>query len=618
MARPPSISLHHGAAAWVPFSFLPFSFEFRTLPIPSTLLNLLDTKNGTLLKVSLEDGKTLQLISNVTKFKQISHPAIWVADGGWHSLSLRIRGSRLEVDIDGFTVLWLEGSEVRRISVQLSSLVLASAGCYRSTTVDFATVRTEGKVERMKCGMVDRCLPNPCANRGLCSQTSLTEYECQCEKGFSGNNCHTSEHYRSCEEWFFFRDRKFKKTEPSNAKTRNITVDIDGGSRLTPFQMQCKRDVDPVGNVIVTSMLEHDMKTALVVKGEQKPGAVKRALDYGIGQDELDGLVEGFDECQQWMSYGCRGGARLMTYNDERTPSSWYATRGDKHALQWGEAPPYSRMCSCAVNSTCTHNRMCNCDSGEDGVDAGWNPFPHILPVTTLFLGGTTATSAINVTIGPLICRNKMVFEPVTFISKNARLVGQSRAPSEHFSLLFHIRFTHPLLSIFTWESVDGLHWFQLYVKGGQLVGEVVNGGETVTLTTRDAFNDGKWHAVYWEADQLGMRLSVDGATAHYKGLLLLPSVHEWVFGSREGKGLTGMAGVLRNIYLCGDEIVLANIARKGPIQGIQIGEVGHCQPGYCHNGGQCVDGFDSYRCDCSLTPFGGNDCTRGQDGKII
>ncbi|CAJ0936208.1 unnamed protein product, partial [Mesorhabditis belari] len=205
------------------------------------------------------------------------------------------------------------------------------------------------------------------------------------------------------------------------------------------------------------------------------------------------------------------------------------------------------------INMRYNGERMCNCDSGEDGVDVGWNPFLNFFPVTVFYLGGTSSTSANNVSIGPLIYRN----------------------------------------------------------KSGQLIGEIVNGGETVTLSTKEAFNDGKWHSIYWEADSLGMRLSVDGSTVHYKGLILLPNVHQWTFGSREGKGLTGFAGVLRNIYLCGEEIVLGNSARKAPVKGVEIGEGGSCQPGFCHNGGLCVDGFDSHRCDCSLTPFGGHDCTK-------
>ena len=50
---------------------------------------------------------------------------------------------------------------------------------------------------------------------------------------------------------------------------------------------------------------------------------------------------------------------------------------------------------------------MCNCDSGEDAVDEGVNPYSQLLPVTGLFLGGTTGKASIEVEIGPLKCRNR-------------------------------------------------------------------------------------------------------------------------------------------------------------------------------------------------------------------
>ena len=130
---------------------------------------------------------------------------IKVTDASWHSLSLRIRGNRLEVDIDGLTVgyflvennkifqlLWLEGQEVRRVASRLASLVLSSAGCYRSATIDFNSAQTVGSVERGVCSLTDRCLPSPCENGGLCEQRSLDNYECKCPDGYSGTNCHTS------------------------------------------------------------------------------------------------------------------------------------------------------------------------------------------------------------------------------------------------------------------------------------------------------------------------------------------------------------------------------------------------------------------------------------------
>lgn len=64
--------------------------------------------------------------------------------------------------------------------------------------------------------------------------------------------------------------------------------------------------------------------------------------------------------------------------------------------------------------------RMCNCDSGEDAVDDGYNRYPQLLPVMNLYLGGTTQKSSINVTIGSLTCshRSKRILKMFYFSSR--------------------------------------------------------------------------------------------------------------------------------------------------------------------------------------------------------
>ncbi|ETN75993.1 laminin G domain protein [Necator americanus] len=146
MPKPPSLTLHENSRAFTPFSFLPFSFEFRILPVHSVLLDMVDTDNKTLLQTTVEDGKTLHLVSNVTRFKQIAHPRKLFTRKGSYNWG---RPSVFK------KVLWLEGQEVRRVSARLSSLVLSSTGCYRSTTIDFAKVYVEGTVIRGRCEMVD-------------------------------------------------------------------------------------------------------------------------------------------------------------------------------------------------------------------------------------------------------------------------------------------------------------------------------------------------------------------------------------------------------------------------------------------------------------------------------
>ncbi|KAL6740383.1 hypothetical protein Aduo_013742 [Ancylostoma duodenale] len=254
---------------------------------------------------------------------------------------------------------------------------------------------------------------------------------------------------------------------------------------------------------------------------------------------------------------------------------------------------------------------MCNCDSGEDATDEGVNPYAQLLPVTGLFLGGTTKTSSIEVEIGPLICNRRVSFESVTFSDRNVRLTGVRSLSSRTFDLWLQAKFAHPHMSIFAWESVDSLHWLHLYVQDGKIVGEIVNGGETAQVVTDSIYNDGRWHSIYWEADSHGMRLKVDGKSSETNATLILPNAHQWTIGSRTERGLSGFAGVVRSVHLCGEELTLSTIARKDYDKGIHIGDEGYCREGLCKNGGACIDKYDGYSCDCTQTPFGGNDCSK-------
>ncbi|CAB3409736.1 unnamed protein product [Caenorhabditis bovis] len=606
MPKSPSFTLQNASRAILPFTFLPFSFEFRVVPIKSSLITLFDAENGTLVDIVIDDDLKLNLVSNITKFRQIANPGVNVANGAWHSFSLRIRGARMEIDIDGYTTLWLEGHEVRRISQRLSNFVMSSMGCYRSATIDLSSVRVEGNVSRGQCDFEEKCLPNPCENNGACIQTALDDYICNCTEGYKGKNCHTTDLPHSCEEWTFTRGNRMKAL-----KGRHVFIDIDGGGGMPPINVTCKLERDEMGVEGVTTILDHDLRRPMIVTGDNKPGVVRHSLTYGITTDQMDRLVEGFETCSQYMRYTCRGGARLMTQGEERSPSSWYSTRSDKHGLQWGEAPPYSRMCSCAINGSCLHNRMCNCDSGEDATDEGVNPYSQLLPVTGLFLGGTTKSSSIEVEIGPLRCRNRATFDTVTFSDRNARLSGTQTFSQRTFDVALHAKFTHSQMSIISWHSTDELHWFHLYVHDGKIIGEVVNGGESQQIVSDNRYNDGNFHTIYWEADSSGMFLKVDGSRKSIKRNFVLPNVYTWIIGSRTEKGSTGFAGVLRNIYLCGQEIPLGQYARRDGEKGISIGDDGYCRPDLCQNGGRCVDKYDGYVCDCRLTPFGGSDCTK-------
>jgi len=144
MPSPQVLTLAGDSRLLIPYSFLPFSVEFRLLtPTTSTsLLSILDANNSTLLELLLDEKMALVLEAEQRQIRQKAPPSVnsemkgGYADGSWHSLTVRLRAGRLDIDLDGETALWLEGQLVRVVGLKMTSFVLAAQGCYRSTTVD--------------------------------------------------------------------------------------------------------------------------------------------------------------------------------------------------------------------------------------------------------------------------------------------------------------------------------------------------------------------------------------------------------------------------------------------------------------------------------------------------
>lgn len=194
--RPQLLSIRSGGVQ-ISYSFLPFSIEFRVLPKAGPLLAILDSLNGSLLELRI-DNQHLVLEADSKQVKQSSLPALDVGDGSWHALSVKLRGGRLDVDLDGYTVLWLEGSLVRKIGLKMTSFRLLATGCYRSATVDLKSVLVvQGEVIKERCEYRDKCLPNPCENHGQCQQTDLDQFKCECGKYYAGAYCHTCKPLRT-------------------------------------------------------------------------------------------------------------------------------------------------------------------------------------------------------------------------------------------------------------------------------------------------------------------------------------------------------------------------------------------------------------------------------------
>lgn len=70
------MTISKGGYVSIPFSFLPFSIEFRLLQEKSTVLLLSDNQNDTLLYIALDDFGHLTLFVDQANIKQVAYPGI--------------------------------------------------------------------------------------------------------------------------------------------------------------------------------------------------------------------------------------------------------------------------------------------------------------------------------------------------------------------------------------------------------------------------------------------------------------------------------------------------------------------------------------------------------------
>lgn len=73
MPRPQTLSIRSGSVQ-IPYSFLPFSVEFRLLPRPSTLLSIHDSLNVSLVELLINDNHTLVLMADSNQIRQVALP----------------------------------------------------------------------------------------------------------------------------------------------------------------------------------------------------------------------------------------------------------------------------------------------------------------------------------------------------------------------------------------------------------------------------------------------------------------------------------------------------------------------------------------------------------------
>uniref|UniRef100_UPI00358E5EC4 contactin-associated protein-like 5 n=1 Tax=Myxine glutinosa TaxID=7769 RepID=UPI00358E5EC4 len=455
------------------------------------------------------------------------------------------------------------------------------------------------------CGLVDRCLAQPCEHGGLCSQ-SWEAFTCSCQHtGYGGSTCHTSIFEASCEAYGHLG-------RPSG----RYSIDLDGSGPLPPLKITCSF---AGGKAWTTLEPFPGTTTTIAPSSSSLSNTIQAPLAYGATLAQLAALVVSAQHCQQEVSYSCTGAS------SDETPIRWLG-RTNKKQSWWGRIAHGVRVCACGAAPNCTTSPFpCTCDVNLDTRNMAPTRAPSKpgLPVTQLLIGIKKEATEKEPTyhVGPLRCYGDgHLWNAAWFTGEAAHLLlppvwgADSRRAGPSLDIQLAFRTTgHSGLLLETLGARDSLRL--RLASPLDVVLSLVAGGRQLEVHVRTPrpINDGTWHWVQAERGPLEAWLQVDElpqtsrrAPPHARAPLRLTSP---LYVGASASGSDSFRGCLRALRLNGKPLDLEGYARASP--DVRPRCPSPCP--HCHNGGRCRDEEGANErggCDCRASSFDGPMCS--------
>ncbi|XP_061925711.1 contactin-associated protein-like 2 isoform X1 [Entelurus aequoreus] len=605
---------------------LSVSLSFRSWN-PSGLLWFTRLAEGWV-EVCLTEGK-VGVYFNVTQ-KKNAHMDIssgsGLNDGQWHSVHLNA--------LENYAMLTLDGDEASTVRTAIPVQIMTGGtyyfggyfppggahihqrpfqGCMQMIHIDDHLVDLRaveqgvmGAFENVSldmCAIVDRCVPNHCEHAAHCSQTWDT-FTCNCTAtGYTGATCHTSMFQRSCEDYKY-------QGKPSGT----YWIDPDGSGPMQAFQVTC----DMTEEKVWTSVKNNLAPQTSVTTTPDKEDKMVLQVTYNVTHEQLLWLTSSAEKCEQHVAYACRM-SRLLNTPDGEALTWWVGQANDRHSY-WGGSSPGIQKCACGIQHNCTDNtRFCNCDADSHTwrEDGGLLNYKEHLPVRQVVVGDTSRPgSEAKLTVGPLRCQGDgKYWNAASFSSPAAFLHFSSLAAQTSSDISFYFK-TSSSHGVFL-EHSGPSHLLRIQLTGGSMVSfSFLVGGERMELSVRSPapLHDDQWHRVEAEKNVKEVLLQLDG---RYREVRLTPpqghtklDLDSNLYIGASG-GQRSFLGCMRALQVNGVTLDLEEKAVGA--SGVSPGCRGHCQTlgSQCRNGGKCVEKYDRYSCDCTLSAYEGAFCTQ-------
>ncbi|KPP72746.1 neurexin-1-like, partial [Scleropages formosus] len=436
-----------------------------------------------------------------------------------------------------------------------------------------------------------QCLSNPCQNSGLCRE-GWNRYVCDCSgTGYLG---------RSCE-----REATILSYDGSKFMKIQLPVAMHTEAEDVSLRFRSQR---AYGLLVATT----SRNSADTLRLELDAGRVRLTVNLGKGPETIF------------------AGSNL---NDDEWHTVRVMRRGRSLRLSVDEAPPAEGQMAGDHTQLEFHN-----------VETGIVTERRFVPaVPSNFIGHLQSLSFNGMTYIDL-CKNgdidycelnamigfkNIVADPVTFRSRSSFVTLSTLQAYYTMHLFFQFKTTSPD-GLILYNSGDGNDFIVVELVKGYLhyVWDLGNGAHLIKGNSNKPLNDNHWHNVMISRDSNNLhtvkidtkvttQTTIGAKNLDLKGDLYVGGVAKDMYKElpKLVHAKEGFQGCLASLDLNGrlPDLLSDALSSTGQVERGCEGPSTTCQEDSCSNQGVCLQQWEGFSCDCSMTSFGGPLCNDGK-----
>ncbi|KII64276.1 Contactin-associated protein-like 2 [Thelohanellus kitauei] len=575
------------------------------------------------LNISVVDGSFfMSLDFETVNYINAFLPEVKINDGRWHRIIVQLPGKdTLEEPIVVFGV-------DREIVTTLSSFSYDTTrdikfggygfvGCINNMVINSNRFIYSKSTESLNvtmngCFFPDQCVPNPCQHAGLCALKPNT-FTCVCPESYPGEVCDDALYYLTCANMF----------ECGIKESGKQMIDVDGVGPHDPVGVLCNNMENAVPVSVTTQV--NTLLPGGIITIKNEPTTIN--VPYDLSHQELRLLVLNSKFCSQHVRYECAS-SRITDGNV--TLLVWIGADGEVHEY-WNSEMTYG-SCQCWVDGQqCYQDNRCNCDSGNRVTQSDSVTFTDkfhlpVMGITAMDISSGTGKSA-TVEVGPLLCSGTVGFDnAVTF----QEIFSYMPIPQINFASPGTIEFffvtdrAQGNVMMFAQGRPNNIYYAIELTNSTAITVYFSFGTHKYTLVVKipaklpSLDNLGR-HRVFFKVNQNYAYLMVDSASNkisvnyNFESPVQVNMDNTPLFlGGSPYHMFTGFKGTISNLRVNGEFFNLAGLAASltAGSFGVHPGTKSACLSSFnpC-NFGECVDHFTYYLCDCSTSPYFGQNC---------